>query len=50
MMATGHQTEVNFNRSLGIDEKELVEAYRYTARKVVAEMVANRCKTWPSVA
>jgi integrase len=37
MMATGHQTEANFNRYLGIDEQELMESYRRTARKVVAE-------------
>ncbi|MVN77711.1 hypothetical protein GO988_15365 [Hymenobacter sp. HMF4947] len=32
MMATGHQTEANFNRYLGINEHELVESYRRTAR------------------
>jgi hypothetical protein len=47
MMATGHQTEANFNRYLGIDEKELMESYRRTARKVVAE---NGGKPVPNVA
>ena len=37
MMATGHQTEANFNRYLGIDEKEFMEVYRRTARKVMAK-------------
>ncbi|HEX8656806.1 MAG TPA: tyrosine-type recombinase/integrase [Hymenobacter sp.] len=32
MMTTGHQTEYNFNKYLGIDETELVEWYRRTAR------------------
>ena len=34
MLATGHTTEKSFNRYLGIDEQELVEAYRKTARRV----------------
>ncbi|MBO3270788.1 phage integrase SAM-like domain-containing protein [Hymenobacter defluvii] len=34
MLATGHQTERSFNRYLGIDEQELIEAYRKTARRV----------------
>lgn len=35
MQTTGHTTERNFNRYVGIDE-ELVENYRKTARKVPA--------------
>ena len=34
MQATGHTTERSFNRYVGIDEDELVENYRKTARKV----------------
>ena len=34
MQATGHKTEKSFNRYAGIDEEELVENYRKTARKV----------------
>lgn len=34
MQATGHKTESSFNRYAGIDEEELVENYRKTARKV----------------
>ncbi len=34
MQATGHRTESSFNRYVGIDETELVETYRKTARKV----------------
>lgn len=34
MQATGHTTEKSFNRYVGIDEQELVENYRRTARKV----------------
>ena len=33
MLATGHQTESSFNRYLGVDEKELLEVYRRTARQ-----------------
>ncbi len=32
MQATGHQTEANFNRYLGIDHQELVKAFRKRAR------------------
>jgi hypothetical protein len=34
MQATGHKTEKSFNRYAGIDEQELVESYRKTARRV----------------
>jgi hypothetical protein len=34
MQATGHRTESSFNRYVGIDEAELVENYRKTARQV----------------
>ncbi|MBO3270737.1 hypothetical protein [Hymenobacter defluvii] len=34
MLATGHTTEKSFNRYLGIDEQELVQAYRKTAHRV----------------
>jgi integrase len=34
MQATGHRTESSFNRYVGIDETELVETYRKTARQV----------------
>ena len=34
MQATGHRTESSFNRYVGIDEVELVESYRKTARQV----------------
>ncbi|MGI4835069.1 MAG: phage integrase SAM-like domain-containing protein [Janthinobacterium lividum] len=34
MQATGHRTESSFNRYAGVDEVELVETYRKTARKV----------------
>ena len=34
MQATGHRTESSFNRYAGIDEAELVESYRKTARRV----------------
>jgi integrase len=37
MQATGHTTERSFNRYVGIDEDELVENYRKTARKVKDE-------------
>lgn len=37
MQATGHTTERSFNRYVGIDEDELVENYRKTARKVAGE-------------
>ncbi|MDO7876036.1 phage integrase SAM-like domain-containing protein [Hymenobacter sp. ASUV-10] len=37
MQATGHKTEKSFNRYAGIDEAELVENYRKTARKVKGE-------------
>lgn len=36
MMTTGHQTESSFNHYLGIDEAELLDWYRRTARKRVA--------------
>ena len=50
IITTGHQTKANFNRYLGIDEKELLEASRRTARKVVAENGGKSEQTWPSVA
>ncbi|UOQ64426.1 hypothetical protein [Hymenobacter volaticus] len=34
MLATGHTTEKSFNRYLGIDEQELVDIYRRTARRI----------------
>jgi integrase len=34
MLATGHQTEVQFNVYLGIDEQELVASHRQTARRL----------------
>jgi len=34
MQATGHLTEASFNRYLGVNEEELVETYRKTARTV----------------
>jgi integrase len=34
MMTTGHQTEASFNHYLGINEGELLDAYRKTARRV----------------
>ena len=34
MLATGHKTETSFNRYLGIDEQELLHAFRKTARSV----------------
>ena len=34
MLATGHTTEKSFNRYLGIDEDELIDIYRRTARRV----------------
>ncbi|MBJ6109476.1 phage integrase SAM-like domain-containing protein [Hymenobacter sp. BT523] len=37
MQATGHKTERSFNRYVGIDEDELVENYRKTARKVAGK-------------
>ncbi|WP_210516458.1 hypothetical protein [Hymenobacter terricola] len=36
MMTTGHQTEASFNHYLGINEAELLDWYRRTARKRVA--------------
>jgi len=36
MMTTGHQTEASFNHYLGINEAELLDWYRSTARKKVA--------------
>ncbi|GAB3726200.1 hypothetical protein GCM10027594_07870 [Hymenobacter agri] len=36
MMTTGHQTESSFNHYLGINEAELLDWYRRTARKKVA--------------
>lgn len=36
MMTTGHQTESSFNHYLGINEAELLDWYRRTARKRVA--------------
>lgn len=33
MLATGHKTEQNFNRYLGIDEQELLAIYQRTARQ-----------------
>jgi hypothetical protein len=50
MIATGHQTATNFNRYLGIDEKELMESYRRTARKVVAETGGKRGLAWSTLA
>jgi hypothetical protein len=32
MLATGHQTEKQFNEYLGINEEELVASHRQTAR------------------
>ncbi|WP_022824878.1 hypothetical protein [Hymenobacter norwichensis] len=34
MLATGHTTEKSFNRYLGIDEQELVDIYKRTARRI----------------
>ena len=34
MLATSHTTEKSFNRYLGIDEQELVNIYRRTARRL----------------
>ena len=34
MLVTGHQTEASFNRYLGIDEAELLDVYRKTARRL----------------
>jgi Phage integrase SAM-like domain len=34
MLATGHQTEKSFIRYLGTDERELLDSYRRTARKI----------------
>ncbi|WP_223654396.1 hypothetical protein [Hymenobacter psoromatis] len=34
MLATGLQTETSFNRYLGIDEAELVDSFKKTARRV----------------
>jgi hypothetical protein len=36
MMTTGHQTESSFNHYLGVNEAELLDWYRRTARKRVA--------------
>nr|WP_236018551.1 phage integrase SAM-like domain-containing protein [Hymenobacter sp. BT559] len=40
MLATGHQTESQFNVYLGIDEKELLDSHRKTARRLPAVAVA----------
>jgi len=32
--ATGHQTETQFNMYLGIDEQELLDSHRKTARRL----------------
>lgn len=34
MLATGHQTEAQFNVYLGIDEQELLDSHRKTARRI----------------
>jgi hypothetical protein len=34
MLATGHQTEAQFNVYLGINEQELLASHRQTARRL----------------
>lgn len=34
MLVTGHQTEAGFNVYLGIDESEMPDSYRKTARRI----------------
>jgi hypothetical protein len=34
MLATGHQTEAQFNEYLGINEEELLASHRQTARRL----------------
>ena len=34
ILTTGHQTEVQFNVYLGIDEQELLASHRQTARRL----------------
>jgi hypothetical protein len=40
MLATGHQTEAQFNVYLGIDKHELLQSYRQTARRLSPKKVA----------
>jgi integrase len=40
MLATGHQTEAQFNVYLGINEEELLASHRQTARRLPAKKVA----------
>ena len=40
MLATGHQTETQFNVYLGIGEQELLASHRKTARRLPGEQAA----------
>ena len=40
MLATGHQTEAQFNVYLGIDEQELLDSHRKTARRLPSNAAA----------